>query len=80
MRVRPLLLLIVTLAIAPLSASLEVRLPNKEGSLRARAEVATGDTWAPDPACYLTDEEISGDLVESEPADAERSALACLSA
>ncbi len=30
------------------------------GSLRARAEVATGDPWAPDPGCYLTDEEISG--------------------
>jgi Fe-coproporphyrin III synthase len=29
------------------------------GNLRARAEAATGDTWAPDPACYLTDEEIA---------------------
>jgi len=29
------------------------------GNLRARAEAATGDPWAPDPACYLTDEEIS---------------------
>jgi len=29
------------------------------GSLRARAEVVTGDTWAPDPGCYLTDEEIT---------------------
>ncbi len=28
------------------------------GSLRVRAERATGDPWAPDPACYLTDEEI----------------------
>lgn len=28
------------------------------GSLRARAEVLTGDPWAADPACYLTDEEI----------------------
>ena len=28
------------------------------GSLRARAEVATGDPWASDPGCYLTDEEI----------------------
>jgi len=29
------------------------------GNFRARAEAATGDTWASDPACYLTDEEIS---------------------
>jgi len=28
------------------------------GNLRARAEAATGDPWAPDPACYLTDKEI----------------------
>jgi len=28
------------------------------GSLRVRAELATGDPWAPDPACYLTDEQI----------------------
>jgi len=28
------------------------------GNLRARAEAATGDMWAPDPACYLTDKEI----------------------
>ena len=28
------------------------------GNFRVRAE-ATGDLWAPDPACYLTDEEIS---------------------
>ncbi|MHC4872779.1 MAG: radical SAM protein [Planctomycetota bacterium] len=27
-------------------------------NFRVRAEAATGDTWAPDPACYLTDEEI----------------------
>ncbi|MDY0362310.1 MAG: 12,18-didecarboxysiroheme deacetylase [Desulforegulaceae bacterium] len=30
------------------------------GNFRVRAEAATGDVWAPDPACYLTDEEISG--------------------
>ena len=30
------------------------------GNFRVRAEAATGDLWAPDPACYLTDEEISG--------------------
>jgi radical SAM protein with 4Fe4S-binding SPASM domain len=29
------------------------------GGLRARADFATGDPWASDPACYLTDEEIS---------------------
>jgi len=29
------------------------------GNLRVRAEALTGDIWAPDPACYLTDEEIS---------------------
>jgi 12,18-didecarboxysiroheme deacetylase len=28
------------------------------GNFRARAEAATGDMWAPDPACFLTDEEI----------------------
>jgi len=28
------------------------------GNFRVRAEAATGDIWAPDPACYLTDEEI----------------------
>ncbi len=30
------------------------------GGLRARAEILTGDPWAADPACYLTDEEIAG--------------------
>lgn len=28
------------------------------GSYRARAEFATGDPWAEDPACYLTEEEL----------------------
>lgn len=28
------------------------------GNFRVRAEAATGDLWAPDPACYLTDHEI----------------------
>lgn len=28
------------------------------GNFRARAEAISGDIWAPDPACYLTDEEI----------------------
>ncbi len=29
------------------------------GTFRVRAEAVTGDAWAPDPACYLTDEEIA---------------------
>ena len=28
------------------------------GNLRVRAEAVTGDIWAEDPACYLTDQEI----------------------
>jgi radical SAM protein with 4Fe4S-binding SPASM domain len=28
------------------------------GNFRVRAEAVHGDIWAPDPACYLTDEEI----------------------
>jgi len=28
------------------------------GNFRVRAEAIHGDVWAPDPACYLTDEEI----------------------
>ncbi len=28
------------------------------GNFRVRAEAATGDLWAPDPACYLTDAQI----------------------
>ncbi|HOV84828.1 MAG TPA: 12,18-didecarboxysiroheme deacetylase [Syntrophobacteraceae bacterium] len=28
------------------------------GNFRVRAEAAVGDLWLPDPACYLTDEEI----------------------
>ncbi len=28
------------------------------GNLRVRAEAIYGDIWAPDPACYLTDQEI----------------------
>jgi 12,18-didecarboxysiroheme deacetylase len=31
------------------------------GNFRVRAEAATGDLWAPDPACYLADSEISND-------------------
>jgi 12,18-didecarboxysiroheme deacetylase len=29
------------------------------GNFRVRAEAVTRDLWAPDPACYLTDEEIA---------------------
>lgn len=29
------------------------------GNFRVRSETITGDIWAPDPACYLTDEEIA---------------------
>jgi 12,18-didecarboxysiroheme deacetylase len=29
------------------------------GNFRVRAEAVTGDVWSPDPACYLTDEEIT---------------------
>jgi len=29
------------------------------GNFRVRAEAVSGDIWAPDPACYLTDEEIA---------------------
>jgi Fe-coproporphyrin III synthase len=28
------------------------------GNFRVRAEAISGDVWAPDPACYLTDDEI----------------------
>jgi 12,18-didecarboxysiroheme deacetylase len=31
------------------------------GNFRVRAEAVTGDLWAPDPACYLTDEEVGAD-------------------
>ena len=30
------------------------------GNFRARAEAVTGEIWSPDPACFLTDEEIAG--------------------
>lgn len=30
------------------------------GNFRARGEAATGEVWGMDPACYLTDDEISG--------------------
>jgi len=32
------------------------------GNFRARAEVLTGDRWASDPACYLTTDEIHGEV------------------
>jgi 12,18-didecarboxysiroheme deacetylase len=36
------------------------------GNFRARAEAYYGDIWAQDPACYLTDEEITGEPVISK--------------
>lgn len=36
------------------------------GNFRVRAEAATGDLWQPDPACYLTDEEIAVGLPEDD--------------
>ncbi len=33
------------------------------GNFRHRAEAVHGDIWADDPACYLTDEEITGELL-----------------
>jgi radical SAM protein with 4Fe4S-binding SPASM domain len=55
----------------PIMAGLKNRLPLLEGrcgacrfkeacggGLRARAEIATGNPWAADPGCYLSDEEI----------------------
>ncbi len=32
------------------------------GNFRARAEAVTGDFWESDPACYLTEQEIGGQL------------------
>lgn len=37
-------------------------LDNCNGNFRTRAEAMTGDFWASDPACYLTDEEIGVSL------------------
>jgi len=34
------------------------------GNLRVRAEECFGDPWMPDPACYLTNEEISKEVTE----------------
>ena len=46
------------------------------GSLRARAETVTGDPWAADPGCYLTDAEITGPL-ESNRTTTAPAACAC---
>ena len=32
------------------------------GNLRVRAQAATGDLWASDPACYLSDDEIGASV------------------
>ncbi|MEX0777336.1 MAG: radical SAM protein [Phycisphaeraceae bacterium] len=39
------------------------------GGLRARAEITTGDPWAADPGCYLTDAEIAQPVEEEAAAD-----------
>jgi len=36
------------------------------GNFRVRAETVHGDVWAPDPACYLTDEEITWNTEDTE--------------
>jgi len=36
------------------------------GALRVRADLHYGDTWAPDPGCYLTDEEIGLDAQKQQ--------------
>lgn len=56
----------------PVMAGLKDRMPHLKGrcatcrfknacagGLRARAEISSGDPWAEDPGCYLTDEEIA---------------------
>lgn len=62
----------------PIMAGLKDRLPRLKGrcaecrfksicggGLRARAEAVTGDPWAADPGCYLTDEQIAGEPIEN---------------
>ena len=41
------------------------------GALRARAEILTGDPWASDPACYLSDDEIAGAAIVPAPVAAQ---------
>jgi len=60
-RVRPLLLLVGALAVAPLSAAFEVRLPNKVGSLRV---AVIGDTGTGSKSQY----EIGARLIEAREA------------
>jgi len=33
------------------------------GNFRVRAEAATDSLWLPDPACYLSDDEIAGEAL-----------------
>ncbi len=51
------------------------------GNFRVRAEAITGDLWAPDSACYLTDEEIginsSGNTSEKIKPDTKDDNLSC---
>jgi hypothetical protein len=37
------------------------------GNTRVRAQQMTGDAWAEDPGCYLTDEEIGCELANPDP-------------
>lgn len=62
----------------PIMAGLKDRLPLLQGrcatcrfkevcggGLRARAELSTGEPWAADPGCYLTDAEIAGEPIRA---------------
>lgn len=44
------------------------------GGMRCRAALMTGDPWAPDPACYLTDEEVGTSLRPTSQARKKRTA------
>lgn len=44
------------------------------GALRVRADLACGDPWAPDPGCYLSDEEIASCAPSSLECDSHGSA------
>lgn len=43
--------------------------PVCNGNFRVRAEAVTGNLWAPDPACYLTDQEIAPALEQLDSVD-----------
>ena len=48
------------------------------GSLRARAEISTGEPWAADPGCYLTDEEITGTIPAAAAQAGDADASGCM--